>query len=135
MTEPAYEYIQARRTLLDALDALASHRDSLVLIGAQAVYLHTGSTGLSVPPMTTDADLALNTDLLADDPEIATLLHAAGFENKQQPGHWENPQGIALDLMVAPHQSNRASATARAADLGPHSKTVSRASARAWPRP
>jgi hypothetical protein len=126
MTEPAYEYIEARRTLLDALDALESHRDSLVLIGAQAVYLHTGSTGLSVPPMTTDADLALNTDLLADDPEIATLLHAAGFENKQQPGHWENPQGIALDLMVAPHQSNRASATARAADLGPHSKTVAR---------
>jgi len=40
MTEPAYEYIQARRTLLDALDALQSHRDSLVLIGAQAVYLH-----------------------------------------------------------------------------------------------
>lgn len=84
MTESAYEYIEARRTLLDALDALESHRDSLVLIGAQAVYLHTGSTGLSVPPMTTDADLALSTDLLADDPEIATLLHAAGFENKQQ---------------------------------------------------
>jgi Nucleotidyltransferase len=126
MTEHAYEYIEARRTLLDALDALAAHRDSLVLIGAQAVYLHTGSTGLSVPPMTTDADLALNTDLLADDPEIATLLREAGFENKQQPGHWENPQGIALDLMVAPHQSNRQSATARAADLGPHSKTVAR---------
>lgn len=35
MTEHAYEYIQARRTLLDALDALGSHRDSLVLIGAQ----------------------------------------------------------------------------------------------------
>ena len=48
MTEPAYEYIEARRTLLDAFDALQSHRDSLVLIGAQAVYLHTGSTGLSV---------------------------------------------------------------------------------------
>jgi hypothetical protein len=45
MTESAYEYIEARRTLLDALDALESHRDSLVLIGAQAVYLHTGSTG------------------------------------------------------------------------------------------
>jgi hypothetical protein len=44
MTEPAYEYIEARRTLLDALDALESHRDSLVLIGAQAVYLHTGPT-------------------------------------------------------------------------------------------
>jgi hypothetical protein len=76
--------------------------------------------------MTTDADLALNTDLLADDPEIATMLQAAGFENKHRPGHWENRQGIALDLMVAPHQSNRKSATARAADLGPHAKTVAR---------
>src|SRR5450631_1435830 len=78
MTEPAYEYIQARRTLLDALDALQSHRNSLVLIGAQAVFLHTGSTGLSVPPMTTDADLALNTDLLADDPEIAPCCAQQG---------------------------------------------------------
>jgi hypothetical protein len=76
--------------------------------------------------MTTDAHLALNTDLLAHDPDIATILHAAGFENKQKPGHWENPHGIALDLVVASHQSNRQSATARAADLVPHLKAVAR---------
>jgi hypothetical protein len=35
-------YIQARRVLLDVLDALGSHRQSIVLVGAQAVYLHTG---------------------------------------------------------------------------------------------
>ncbi len=66
MTEYAYEYIEARRTLLDALDALAPHRDSLVLIGAQAVYLHTGSTGLSVPPMTTDADVVRGLRILSE---------------------------------------------------------------------
>src|ERR1035437_7467988 len=95
MTEPAYEYIEARRTLLDALDALESHRDSLVLIGAQAVYLHTGSTGLSVPPMTTDADLALNTDLLADDPEIATLLRACHTTNVESEGSCRQPPTVA----------------------------------------
>lgn len=125
MTQPAPEYVAARRTLLDALDALVSHRDSLVLIGAQAVYLHTRSIDMSVPPMTTDADLAIDADLLADDPEIAATMAAAGFE-PGQPGHWENRQGIAVDLMVAPHQSNRISATARAADLGPHGKKVAR---------
>jgi len=121
----APEYIAARRTLLDAVDALAAHRASLVLIGAQAVYLHTGSTGSNIPPMTTDADLALDADVLADDPEIAATMHAADFESKQ-PGHWQNRQGIAVDLMVAPHQANRPSAGARAADLAPHAKSVAR---------
>jgi len=39
---PAPEYVAARRILLDALDALHDHIDSLILVGAQAVYLHTG---------------------------------------------------------------------------------------------
>jgi hypothetical protein len=125
MTEPAPEYVAARRTLLDALDALAAHQRSLVLIGAQAVHLHTDSRGLIVPPMTTDADLALDTDLLADDPEIAATMHEAGFRSRQ-PGHWENSQGLAVDLMVAPHQSKRASTTARAAHLDPHARSVAR---------
>jgi len=125
MTKPAPEYVAARRTLLDALDALSAHHPSLALIGAQAVYLHTGSQDTNVPPMTTDADLALDTDLLADDPEIAATLQAAGFV-PGQPGHWENSQGIAVDLMVAPHQSNRQSASARAAHLTSHAKSVAR---------
>jgi hypothetical protein len=125
MAQPAREYVAARRTLLDALDALSAHHSCLILIGAQAVYLHTGSHGMTVPPMTTDADLALDTDLLADDPEIAATLQTAGFV-PGQPGHWENSQGIAVDLMVAPHQSNRQSVTARAAHLAPHARSVAR---------
>lgn len=31
--------VEARRVLLDALEVLENHRDSLVLVGAQAVYL------------------------------------------------------------------------------------------------
>jgi hypothetical protein len=33
--------VRSRAALLDALDALAAHRDAVIVIGAQAVYLHT----------------------------------------------------------------------------------------------
>lgn len=120
------EYVAARKALLDALDALREHVASLVLIGAQAIYLHTGSSELSVPPFTTDADLALDTDLLSDDPEIGRALRHAGFEIRANPGHWVNAQDLAVDLMVAPHQSGRSSPTARAARLPPHDKATAR---------
>jgi hypothetical protein len=34
-------FIRSRRALLDALAALEPHLDALVLVGAQAIYLHT----------------------------------------------------------------------------------------------
>jgi hypothetical protein len=52
-------------------------------------------------------------------------MRGAGFKSGQ-PGHWEDAQGIAVDLMVAPHQSNRASPKARAAHLAPHANDVAR---------
>ncbi len=45
----APEYVAARRVLLDALTALDGHLDNLVLVGAQAVYHHSGSADLNVP--------------------------------------------------------------------------------------
>jgi hypothetical protein len=71
---PAPEYAAARRVLLDALTVLEPHLGNLVLVGSQAIYLHTGDGDLAVPPMTTDADLALNTIRLAEQPEIASAL-------------------------------------------------------------
>lgn len=121
----APEYIAARRVLLDALDALAGHRQSLILIGAQAVYVHTGAGSLNVPVMTTDADLALDTATLQDEPDIAAAMHAAGFI-AGQPGHWSGPGDVAIDLMVAPHQSNRPQRSARAAHLQGHQHTTAR---------
>jgi len=41
MTGPPPLMVEARRVLLEALDALEDHRGSLVLVGAQAVYLRT----------------------------------------------------------------------------------------------
>ena len=35
-------YLRARTALLDAADALTGQLDALVLVGAQAIYLHTG---------------------------------------------------------------------------------------------
>jgi hypothetical protein len=61
-------YVIARRVLLDALDALREHRDATILVGAQAIYLHAGDAGLGVAEYTTDADLALDPDLLAEIP-------------------------------------------------------------------
>ena len=82
----APEYVAARRVLLDAAVALENHLDSLVLVGAQAVYHHTGSADLNVPLMTTDADFAVNTRELADAPEIGGVLRAAGFTPVRIPG-------------------------------------------------
>lgn len=46
--------VRTRTVLLDALAALAAHRDSVVVVGAQAVYLHTGDapTAVAGPPRT-----------------------------------------------------------------------------------
>ena len=57
-------YVRARRVLLDALDALREHRGAVLLVGAQAIYLHTGEVDLAVAPYTSDADLALNPTVL-----------------------------------------------------------------------
>lgn len=119
------EYVAARRTLLDALDALEDQIESLVLIGSQAVYMHTGAAGLAVAPTTTDADLALDPALLADSPEIRYALEHVGFAARDNPGHWGNSRGVFVDLMVPPHVANRGPG-ARAAKLPPHDKMTAR---------
>ena len=47
--------VRARRALLDALEALGPHLDAVVLIGAQAIYLHTGDAPVALAPFTKDA--------------------------------------------------------------------------------
>ena len=34
-------YVDARETLLDAVEALGPHGDAVILVGAQAIYVHT----------------------------------------------------------------------------------------------
>lgn len=55
MPEPwvAPEYVEARRALLDALGLLVDQLDALVLVGAQAVYLHAPASIAQRPTSTT----------------------------------------------------------------------------------
>ncbi len=116
------EYVAARTVLLDALEALRAHLPSIILVGAQAVYLHTGAGELVQPPMTTDADLALDTANLADEPEITSSLVNAGFSPGKGPGSWLGKGNIAVDIMVVPWQSGTTKKTARAGRIPPHAR-------------
>lgn len=120
------EHAAARGVLLDAIEALGSQATSVVLVGAQAVYLRCGDGGLAVAPMTTDADLALNADLITDEPELCTAMEAAGFVPGSQPGTWLGHSGIGVDLMIVPHQSGRTGKSARAANIPPHRRGIAR---------
>ena len=70
------------------------------MIGAQAVYLHTGPADLAVAEFTTDADLAIAPEFLADRPDLGNLLEGAGFSPQQNPGMWKTADGVQLDLLV-----------------------------------
>jgi hypothetical protein len=103
-------YVMARMVLLDALDALGPHRDAIVLVGAQAVYLRVGDADLAVAPFTTDGDLAIDPAVLATIPPLEEALMAAGFmpKGKDSVGVWITKRQtsrrvdaeVAIDLLV-----------------------------------
>ncbi|MDR1264641.1 MAG: hypothetical protein LBK42_03510 [Propionibacteriaceae bacterium] len=93
----------ARTGLLDALDALKPHLNALVLVGAQAIYLHTGSAEIALAEYTTDGDVAVDPELLASSPLIEDAMRAAGFRpdpRENVVGTWISPGGVSVDLMV-----------------------------------
>lgn len=128
MPDAAPEYVAARTVLLDALEALASQREAITVVGAQAVYLRTGDSGIrGVAPYTTDADLALLPSRLADEPHLEHLMGDAGFEQKGEPGIWwktvsvdGTPTDVEVDLMV-PERYAPAGGR-RSVRLSPHGK-------------
>jgi hypothetical protein len=44
--------VQARAALLDALAALDEHRDKVIVVGAQAVYLRSGQADVAIAEAT-----------------------------------------------------------------------------------
>jgi hypothetical protein len=120
-TDPVY--VAARGVLLTALVALAEQRDSIVVVGAHAIYLHVSEADLQVAPFTTDADLAFDPARLHDQPLIEQCMHAAGFVLGAQPGQWIGPGGIEVDLMVPEAVSG---AGRRRAEIPPHGDRVAR---------
>ncbi|KAF0958013.1 hypothetical protein [Rhodococcus sp. T7] len=120
--------VEARSALLDALHALDDHRDALIVIGAQAVYLRSGAAVVALAESTKDSDLAVNPRDLRDDPHLEDALTGAGFylNTNGQPGAWLNRQGIPVDLMVPSALSNRTSTAGRSPRLPPHAKNAMR---------
>jgi hypothetical protein len=117
--------IEARRGLLDALDALGTHRDSVILVGAQAIYLHTKGLASPVAEFTRDVDLAFQPELLSDSPLLEDCLKTAGFVpgDPSMPGRWISPRGTPADFMI-PNKllgNNR-----RSAGVEPHAKNTAR---------
>jgi hypothetical protein len=122
--------VAARRALLDALEALAAHRHSVIVIGAQAIYMHTGGAAVALAETTKDSDLALDTRSLSDLPRLENAMIAAGFRqdpHSAQPGSWLNPDGIPVDLMVP--ESLAGGSGRRGARIPPHSKHAARRAA------
>jgi hypothetical protein len=119
--------VQARSALLDALDALDEHRDSVVVIGAQAIYLRTASVQVAVAEATKDSDLAIDPRTLDDDPLIEEAMKQGGFVRdltKNQPGAWLNAAGIPVDLMVPEQLAGPRGK--RGARIPPHDKHSTR---------
>jgi hypothetical protein len=108
--------------LLDALAALDTHRKAVVLVGAQAIYLHVGEGDLAVAPYTTDGDLAIDPRELDDEPALAAMLEAAGFKLAVRPGTWTMSE-VQIDLLVP---ASLGGAGRRGARLGVHGTEVAR---------
>lgn len=134
--ERAPEYVESRRALLDALEQLGEHRGSIVVAGAQAVYLRTGDSSYpgSLQPYTTDADIALDPSSLRDHPEIREAMTSAGFSLKggtgrEDPGVWERAApriggSVVVDLIVP--EAIAPPGGRRGARLGAHGKRAAR---------
>ena len=140
MITPDPVYVAARRILLDALQALGEHRNAVVLVGAQAIYLQAGDADLeiTVAPFTTDADLSIDPAQLGPDPQIVAAMTGAGFILKMksgnggvEPGTWiamtdveGEPTSVPVDLLV-PEQL-AVGRGRRSANLPEHGKDAAR---------
>ena len=95
-------YIEARETLRDAGAALGPHSNAVILVGAQAVYVHTESAdeSFAVAPFTYDADIALDPELLEDRPALVAAMSRAGFRLHNPPGLYKRDSGGQIDLRV-----------------------------------
>jgi len=128
VTNPPPLMVEARRALLDALEALEEHRRSLVLVGAQAVYLRTAEVDLSFSSSyTTDADLTVDPTTLAEAPSLTEAMLAAGFVRTQpdRPGIWGRSltvdgreETVSVDLIVPETLAGRGRRGARLAGHG-----------------
>lgn len=115
--------------MLDALEALGAHRNSVVVIGAQAIYLRTTAAAVALAEATKDSDIAIDPRVLDDEPLIEEAMARAGFypdPSKRQPGAWLSPTGVPVDLMVPEELAGGGGKAARGARIPPHDKRSTR---------
>ncbi|XUK64670.1 Nucleotidyltransferase AbiEii toxin of type IV toxin-antitoxin system [Plantibacter sp. RU18] len=107
------------------MEALDAHRESVILVGAQAIYLHTGQAPVALAEATKDSDLALDLRGLADDPLVEEAMVRGGFDRDPngQPGAWLSPRGVPVDLMVPERIAGRGS---RSVTMPPHDRRAAR---------
>lgn len=117
--------IEVRKGLLDALDALGPQVKSVVLIGAQAVYIHTTGFDSPVAEATKDADLVFVKELLDDIPKLEVILGESGYvpHPNGQPGSWVSSSHFPVDFMLPEKLSHR---KGRSAGVPPHAKNTAR---------
>lgn len=121
--------VRSRSAMLDALDALGEHRHSVVVIGAQAIYIRTAGAAVAIAEATKDSDLVIDPRTLDDDPLIQDAMTSAGFRpdpEKNQPGAWVNAAGIPVDLMVPEGLAGSGGKSSRGARIPPHDKHATR---------
>lgn len=112
--------VRTRSALIDAVEALKEQQNSIIVIGAQAVFLHAGTLGVALAETTKDTDFALDPRTLADDPHVEDAMRDSGFypSPNGQPGAWVTPTGIPVDLMVPEALAGKPSR--RSVDVLPH---------------
>jgi len=99
-------YVLARKVLLDALEATGPHRGAAILVGAHAIYHRVGEADIAVAPFTTDGDLAIDPEQLADEPPLDISLVGAGFVRRSHDvvGSWvkyvSSAQLVNVPVMV-----------------------------------
>lgn len=121
--------VRSRAALLDALEALEAHRDSVIVVGAQAIYLRTATAPVSLAETTKDSDLVLDPRDLAEDPLVELAMANGGFFRDQvarQPGAWLNGEGIPVDLMVPELLAGPGGKGSRSARVPPHERGAMR---------
>jgi hypothetical protein len=127
--------VASRRILLDGLTALHSQLEAVTVVGAQAVYLRTADAPIRVAAFTSDGDLSLDPQLIANEPLLEDALRAAGFEliDSRQPGLWarnealpgvDEPVQIELDLLIG--QTLVPKAGTRSVRIPPHDKNTAK---------
>ena len=101
----------------------------MILVGAQAIYLHTGAAETALAEFMTDGDLVVDSRSLGGEPLIEAAMESGGFTHdplNRNPGVWISREGVQVDLMVP---ASIAGDGRRAVDAPPHDRRAMRKSA------